>query len=232
MKAIAALSLALLSAAASAQAPQPLAFDQRIETIEWRDGAEMPLRTTIGGSLTVIFAPGEAVQTVLVGDPGAVEVRVAPQADSLVLSTQRKPANDRIEVRTQLRYYRFHLTVGPANDVAYAVRFSIGPAGNSPPSETLLPPAAATNLYGFKGEPNLRPIRVSDDGARTYIEWSAAQALPAVFAINALGEEETVDCYMRGGIMVIDRIFPRLIFRIGKHSAQAQRLAASAKGRP
>ena len=230
MKALAALSLAIWAAAASAQPPQPLAFDQRVETLEWRENADLPLRTTIGGSLTVIFAPGEAVQSVLVGDPGAVEVRVAPQADSLVLHTQRQPANDLIEVRTQLRRYRFHLAVGPANDVAYAVRFSIGPAGDSPLAETL-PPLAATNLYGFKGELNLRPVQVSDDGARTYIEWGADQALPAVFAINALGEEETVDSYMRSGIMVIDRVFPRLIFRIGKHSAQASRLGTSGGGK-
>ncbi len=231
MKVALVLSLAISAAAGSAQAPGPLAFDQRVETIAWSQNAQLPLRTTIGGSLTLIFSPGEAVQSVLVGDPGAVEVRVAPQADSLVLLTQRKPANDLIEVHTQLRDYRFRLAVGPANDVAYAVRFSIGPAGQKPPAETL-PPLTATMRYGIKGEPNLRPVRVSDDGARTYIEWGAEQALPAVFAINALGEEETVDCYMRGGVMVIDRIFPRLIFRIGKHNAQAQRLPATGGGKP
>ena len=212
----------LVAAAAPADVPQPLAFDSRIETIEWRDGAVLPLRSAAGASLTIIFAPGEAIQTVVVGDPAAVEVQVAPQADSLVLRAQRRPVNDLIEVRTQLRSYRFRLVLGPANDVAYTVRFSI-PAGAQAAAPIAYPPPEANIFYALKGTASLKPSKVSDDGTRTYIEWAPDQALPAVFAISPLGEEETVDSYMRGGVMVIDRVYGRLIFRIGKHKAQADR---------
>ncbi len=220
----------LLAVAAPADVPQPLAFDSRVETIEWREGAVLPLRTAAGASLTIIFAPGEAIQTVVVGDPAAVEVHVAPQADSLVLRAQRGPVSDQIEVRTQLRFYRFRLVLGPANDVAYAVRFSI-PATTPAASTLPYPPAEAVNQYALKGTASLRPVRVLDDGTRTFIEWAPDQALPAVFAISPLGEEETVDSYMRSGVMVIDRIYSRLIFRIGKHKAQADRAPPDKRGR-
>lgn len=212
----------LVAAVAPADVPQPLAFDSRVETLEWRNGAVLPLRTTAGASLTIIFAPGEAIQTVVVGDPAAVDVQVAPQADSLVLRAQRRPVSDLVEVRTQLRAYRFRLVLGQANDVVYAVRFSIPAAPQAAPTLTY-PPPEAVNHYALKGTASLRPIRVVDDGARTFIEWAPDQALPAVFAVSPLGEEETVDSYMRGGVMVIDRIYGRLIFRIGKHKAQADR---------
>lgn len=221
MKWAIALTVAL-AAAAPANLPQPLGFDSRVETLEWRDGAVLPLRTTAGASLTVIFAPGEAIQTVVVGDPASVEVQVAPQADSLVVRAQRRPASDLIEVRTQLRSYRLRLVLGPANDVAYTVRFSI-PSAAQAAAPIAYPPPEAVHLYALKGTASLRPSKVSDDGTRTYIEWAPDQALPAVFAISPLGEEETVDSYMRGGVMVIDRVYGRLIFRIGKHKAQADR---------
>ena len=229
-------ALILAAAPLGAELPRPLDSDARVETIEWRDGSVIPLRTTPGGALTVIFAPGEAVQAVVVGDPQATEVLVAPQADSLLLRNQRRPVNDSIEVRTQLRGYRFRVVLGPANDVAYAVRFSVAPrdAESDPePAAIASPelPGEASNSYAIKGTASLRPARVGDDGARTYILWAPDQALPAVFALSAQGEEETVDAYMRGGVMVIDRVYPRLVFRIGKFKAQADRPGASRQRR-
>lgn len=56
-----------------------------------------------------------------------------------------------------------------------------------------------------------------------YLEWAEDQALPAVFAVNAQGEEEMVDGYMRQGIFTIDRVHNRLVFRIDKKRARAER---------
>jgi type IV secretion system protein VirB9 len=218
------LLLASLALAGSAQGqmPRALDYDPRIETLEWRAGAELSLRTTAGGNLTMIFSPGEAVQSVVVGDPSAIEVAVAPQTDSLTLHTLHEPRDSSLTVRTQLRDYRFKVAVGPANNVAYAVRFAFEAAPTALPEPALLA-NTATNPYTLKGEATLRPLRVSDDGQKTYIEWRDDQALPAVFALNAQGEEETVDGYMRQGVMVIDRVYPKLVFRIGKRSAEASR---------
>ena len=223
MKRLLSLVAALGAMPVLSMAPQPLEGDPRIETLAWRDGAELPLRTTAGGALTIVFAPGERVQTVVVGDPGSVEVQVAPQADSMMVRAQRQPTNSSIDVRTHLRSYRFRLVVGPANDVAYVVRFSIGQALSEQPA-IVLPSPEVTTGYALKGRESLRPKRVSDDGTRTFLEWQADQSLPAVFAVNALGEEETVDGYMRGEVMVIDRVYSQLIFRFGKQTAQARRL--------
>jgi len=218
----AALLALLVAAAAQGQVPHALDFDPRIETLQWHSGTELPLRTTAGGSLIMLFGPGEAVQSVVVGDPSAIEVSVTPQADSMTVHTLRAPADASIAVHTQLRDYRFRVMVGPANDVAYTVRFAFDGDGPAVP-EPALPLGAATHLYAMKGEASLRPLKVSDDGAKTYIEWQDDQALPAVFALNAQGEEETIDSYMRQGVTVIDRVYPRLIFRIGKRSALASR---------
>lgn len=102
------------------------------------------------------------------------------------------------------------------------MRFAI-PAPESVTSSNFVAPVGALARYRLKGHKGLRPTSLRDDGEKTYIEWAPDQPLPAVFSINALGEEETVDGYMRGGVMVIDRVYPALVFRIGKLRARAER---------
>ena len=211
------IALALAASPALAQSGDP-----RFETLAWSPTAPLKLRTTVGGALTVIFGPGEAIRSASVEDAGAFNVTVPPQADSLLIQTMRTSTAGRLDVRTQLRDYHFEIAVGPANDVAYVVRIA---GAEAQPALTESAPLATSGdtPYRLKGERALRPVKVSDDGARTYIEWGADQPLPAVFAPGVQGEEETVDSYMRSGVQMIDRVYPALVFRVGKHTAQALR---------
>lgn len=86
-------------------------------------------------------------------------------------------------------------------------------------------PGALSASYRLSGEKSLRPSRIGDDGVHMYLEWSEEQALPAVFALNTIGEEEMVDGYMRQGIFTIDRVHKSLVFRIGKKRAKAERVS-------
>ncbi len=83
--------------------------------------------------------------------------------------------------------------------------------------------APAMNTYRLKGAAMLRPIRIGDDGVHTYIQWSDDQPIPAVFAIDSRGSEQIVDGYMRGELFTIDRVYPRLVFRIDRDKAEARR---------
>lgn len=79
--------------------------------------------------------------------------------------------------------------------------------------------------YRLSGEKSLWPEQMSDDGEKTYLVWHSDQALPAVFAVNASGDEEIVDGYMRGAVFTIDRVYDRLVFRIDRKAAKATRLS-------
>lgn len=78
--------------------------------------------------------------------------------------------------------------------------------------------------YRITGEKALRPEQMSDDGEKTYVIWHPDKALPAVFAVNDSGDEEIVDGYMRAGVFTIDRVYPKLVFRIDRKVARAVRL--------
>ena len=90
------------------------------------------------------------------------------------------------------------------------------------------PPIVAS--YKLSGEKSLRPVQIGDDGVHMYIQWSADQPLPAVFAINPQGGEEMVDGFMREGVFTIDRVYPELVFRIDKKAAKAVRMIPKRKG--
>ncbi|MGH6785518.1 MAG: TrbG/VirB9 family P-type conjugative transfer protein [Novosphingobium sp.] len=211
----AALSLALAGAAGA----QTLDGDGRVAVVRFEEGAIVPLRSAAGNGLTIIFAPGERVQAFEVADPAALEVSLSGSTDSLLVKTLSAPGNPHLSVRTQLRNYTFHVQLGPPESATYVVRFAYGPA----PAAV---PAGSVGRYKISGTKALRPSRIGDDGVRTYLEWAPDQALPAVFALNPLGGEEMVDGYMRGGVFTIDRIHPRLVFRIDKKSAKAERVGA------
>lgn len=89
-------------------------------------------------------------------------------------------------------------------------------------SGVTIPPSEGR--YRLSGERALRPAQIADDGIHTYIIWTEQQALPAVFAISPTGTEEMVDGYMRQGVFTIDRIHQKLVFRIDKKAAKAERI--------
>ena len=103
----------------------------------------------------------------------------------------------------------------------------VGETTELPPASETAPPSPVpvelNSDYRITGSKSLRPVRISDDGVHTYIEWSEDQALPAVFAVSALGGEEIVEGYMRAGIFTIDRVNRELVFRIDRQWAKAKR---------
>lgn len=97
-------------------------------------------------------------------------------------------------------------------------------AGQSDPAGLSNPPSGTDQWeYRVTGNRAVRPSRIVDDGAKTFVEFHPDQALPAVFGIGPTGGEEVVAGYMRDGVFVIDRVYPALVFRIDQAQATAQR---------
>jgi type IV secretion system protein VirB9 len=220
---LALLAFALACAASgTAATAQALSGDERIVTQPYTAGEVVALRSAAGGFLSIVFAPGERITSVEIGDPEAVDVSVSDSTDSLLLRTLRAPTDPSILVRTDLRSYTFALTAGAPAAATYLLRFSYGPAQMELAAASA-PPSAPAAPYRLTGTRELRPATVTDDGVHTYLTWAPDQALPAVFAINPLGDEEIVDGYMRDDVFTIDRVYAELVFRIGKKTAKARR---------
>lgn len=214
--------------------PNPSLDDPRLQTLVYDPARPARLVAFPDANLTVMLLPSDQIEQVTTSDRDAFEIKITDAHDSINIMPLRPDASATLIVSTKQRRYEFD--VGTRGGLAaYLVRLV---AGATPPQMAMpmRPPnmpgrgrtAAATTLYKLTGERSLIPTAMGDDGQHTYIQWSDAQSLPAVFGIGANGKEEVVDGYMRDGKFTIDRVYTQLVFRIDKLQAKARRMERNA----
>lgn len=217
--------LLLLAAPAAAQIrPQPGPGDPRVQTVDYNENQVVTLQAAPGYELTIELAPDEQIENVAVGDSGAWQVTANHRGDHLFVKPLQSGVSTNMTVVTTGRLYAFELTplYGPAPDMAYTIRFRYPGAASAEPDKSA--PAPVDVRYSLSGERALRPSKISDDGLHTYIQWPPDRALPAVYALDASGQETLVNGMMRDDIFVIDSVAPRLVFRIDRRVAGARRV--------
>ena len=216
--------LLLLGTPAMAQrSPDPQSRDPRLQSIQYDAGKVVRLNVATNFQLTVLFDPAERVENVAIGNSDAWQATVNKRGDTLFLKPLRQDGATNMTVITDTRIYNFELTssYGPTADSPFTVRFLYGDA---PPEASAAPLAApGVGRYRLSGARALRPVAITDDGIRTYVEWRPEQPLPAVFAIDGRGEATLVDGHVRDGHYVIDAVYRTLVFRLDGQSARARR---------
>jgi type IV secretion system protein VirB9 len=214
--------LALLIAAFAAQA-QPGAGESRVQTVEWHADQVVPLQVAAGYQLMVEFAADEHIESVAVGDSGAWQVTPNRNGDRVFVKPLQSGLSTNLTVVTTARTYTFELSplYSVSADMPYVVRFTYPAADATAEAE---PAGTMAGRYRLSGARALRPSRISDDGIHTYIEWPREAALPAVYALDERGQESLVNGMMRDDLFVIDAVVPRLVFRIDRDIARAERV--------
>jgi len=216
------LLVSLWPVTTSAQIPTGPSFsDPRLQTIAWQPDGIVRLVANPGSSLTVILSASERITNVTLGDSDRFQVTVSGAADSLFIKPLAENVSTNMTVLTNSRSYYFELDARFDPMAAYVVRFTYPDLDRRGPArgDYVWP----EGVWKLRGDRDLRPSEISDDGVRTFIEWSPIQFLPAVFAVGPTGEEEVVNGYMRNGRFVIDRIYEQLVFRIDRDKATATR---------
>jgi type IV secretion system protein VirB9 len=214
----------LLPVAATAQVrPTPGPGDPRIQTVVYDANQVVQLQVAAGYQLAIEFAPDERIENVAVGDSGAWQITPNKRGDHLFIKTAQAGVTTNLTVVTDARSYVFELQpmFGPLPDMAYTVRFTYPAPATAAVATAPVPEPGRYKLGGIKA---LRPSQIDDDGVHTYIIWPADRPLPAIFAIDAKGQEMLVDGAMRNGQYVIDDVKQRLVFRLDKDVATATRL--------
>lgn len=223
------LTLVLLALALPARAevtPRPGTTDGRIQAIDYNAEDVVLLRVPIGYQLTIEFAQDERIENVSIGDSAAWQVAPNRRGDHLFVKPIQPGVRTNMVAVTDARTYAFSLVPAdsPAPDVPFTVRFRY-PAAVA----TEIAPAAAPGRYKLKGVRALRPGVIGDDGQRTRMSWPAEVPQPAVFAVDASGQETLVNGHVEDGMLVIEGVAARYVFRLGKELAQADRVAGKAR---
>ena len=221
-----ALAFALAFCAAPALAtvtPQPVAGDPRVRAIAYSPDQVVPLQGHYGYQIMVEFGADERIENVAIGDSLAWQVTPNRRADTLFLKPIEREASTNLVVVTTKRRYAFVLTAadayGPNDpDLVFRLRFTYEDApaaiaAEAAPEEDAI--EARNAAYSVSGSTRTMPVRIFDDGLRTYLRWPADAATPAVFALAADGSESVVNFSMRGSLMVVQAVAPAFVLRNG-----------------
>jgi type IV secretion system protein VirB9 len=246
MKRLAYALLSVLVAAPSAQAgttPPPQAsapveflFDERsVYPLVAAPGRLTDIALEPGETLVEVnpIAAGDTVRWIIgdttsgAGETRRVHILVKPTAGDLstnmVINTTRRTyfltlrASDRAFL-TQVRWrYPAPAALPAINPVSAPTSPIMAPARPSAPTPRL-------NLaYRVRGPVALRPSRVWDDGARTYVEFAPANILadlPPLFVTGQDGKAaELVNYHVAGRILIVERLFEAAELRLGAGKA-------------
>ncbi len=207
--------------------PTPGAETPRVQTVVWQPNEDVVLTALPQSNLTVMLEPGETILRATLSESRDWEIIVSPELDSFSVSPSAAARSATLAVQTDYRTYQFRLEVGEGLLAAYLVRFDFEAPEmlrtEQRDQQVSVPVGGLDWSYRLRGDRSVRPISIRDNGEKTVIEYAVGQALPAVFAIGPSGEEEVVDGYMRDGKFVIDRVHQRLVFRIDREKARAER---------
>ncbi len=219
---IASMWLLLCAAPLVAQiVPQPGPDTPRVQTVSYIAHQQVLLTMLPDTPITVMLEPGELIADVRPQAGDDFRIRVSSERNSFMILPTRGAQSGLLEVSTPAREYSFMLRVDQGYGAALLVRF----VGEQAVTEDYSAPSHPTQtwLYRLRGDREVRPESLSDDGIKTRITYAPGQALPAVFAIGPTGDEEVVNGYMRDGVFILDRVYEKLVFRIDREKATARR---------
>lgn len=199
--------------------------DPRVLEATYIAGAAIRVQVAVGQNLTVLLPRGEQIVSVELSEPAEWQIKVDQDTSDNFLLTPLRPSEDsQAKIETKFHTYTLALSSNPPADPALYLRIL-----GSDPTRAVAPasaPKTAAMEWKLSGNRELMPSSIHDDGEKTYLEWNADQAIPAVLAIDRLGREEMINAYMRGSVFTIDRVYDHLVFRLDKVSAEARRKKA------
>ena len=185
--------------------------DPRILDVPYASDRVYPLSVAPGLASVIEFQTGEAVESVVVGDPSNWNVDLTASADRVVVKPMAGANSTNMIVVTTKRTYAFTLdTYG--EQTVFLMRFVY------PDGERVVPEA-----YKYTGSSALFPRLMSDNGKFTSIYWTRDTELPAVFVVDRAGKESAAAFRVAGQGIIVEGVHDRIIFRLGKDKAVAQR---------
>jgi type IV secretion system protein VirB9 len=237
----------VLSAAQPATAvetPRPGAADPRIKTIDYDPLQVVRLVGAFRTATQILFADGETIQHVALGDTTGWEV-VAERSILFAKPTAvRAPTNLIVTTATAtgvIRNYTFELATrgGPTGRASpntfFVVRFRYPVDEKAQLSKVLSADAQALerrivdlklergvlegprNLaWALQGSAAIAPSEVSDNGRFTVLRFPGAQPVPAAYAVTPDGQESLVPFDVRGEFLVLHQVGAQFRLRRGR----------------
>jgi len=241
-------ALAPLAALAEANAdarrrPDPAHFNDAAQIYDYAPGAIYEVYGAPGFISTILLEPGEAIVTVAAGDTARWMVEETTGGDManpralLLLKPTRPDIRTNIVLVTDRRTYSIEAVATPGQTYSAQTAWRYpgaddALAGGGSDTENFNFGYRIQTVRGFA--PRWRPVRVFDDGRKTYIEFPpeiATSEAPPLF-ITENGEAALVNFRVAGNRYVVDRLFDSAELRLGAERPIIVRISREGGPRP
>lgn len=203
------------------QLPIISTLDSRIQVFNYTTEDVFAIKTKLGHSSLIQFEDGEIIHDD--GGLGVGEARdwsIAVKGNNVFFKPLKaiiEPTN--MIIVTNKRTYVFSLQTTQFNDMTYVVRFKYPEQKlNQVPPHKMIPPtlqrvrqgnetyfidAKINTAYLKRGNMEIAPTAMWDDGLFTYLQYDNAKELPSVYKVMPDGSESLVNTHIEDDRMVI-----------------------------
>ena len=238
------LSIALLfslSTVYAAKVPDRSKYDSRIQYVDYNEGDVVIVRTTPGIGTRIVFDSKETISDMATGFSDGWElvnrqnilylkprsVKVGAGEGEAVMQPIARDWDTNLMVRTDKRLYDFDLRLvstkgssGASKAATYRVQFRYPQRHfkNRQGQVRTTNLHAANWFYNMrvaKGSEAIAPRTAFDDGRFTYLTFPNNREIPSVFLQAADLSESLVNSHMDGDTLVIHRVAPVMVLRLG-----------------
>lgn len=236
------------NAAARVQ-PRREGYYNSIQIYPWSEGALYQVYAAVGQITNIALEPGESLTgagPIAAGDTARWIIGDTESGSGvtrrvhILVKPTRPDITTNLVVTTDRRVYMLELRSGENPYMpAVAWAYPQPPAGQrqSVPATPVIPAVAARNYrYALTGDnPPWKPVAVSDDGRRVYVEFPRGVVqgeMPPIFVLGADGEAQIVNSRIHQHILIVDRLFGAAELRLGGGERQQTVRIVRTDGRP
>tara|TARA_R110002074_G_scaffold144628_1_gene292477 strand:+ start:16705 stop:17397 length:693 start_codon:yes stop_codon:yes gene_type:complete len=213
----AALLASLASPALSEATPRPMRVDARSATATYQEGQVYKINTQLKRVTLITLAPGERFLDFKAGDTESFMFAATDGGNAILVKPVIGGAVTNGVIVTNRRFYLVELHESAHRRPHYAVNFS-APAGSGGGTSKTSVPAGQPKTYSItvqsKGA-EIAPIKVWDDGQRTYFQFDADAPTPSIYRADAQGREYIVNGRTDGTTSTVGRRSDRWVIRYG-----------------
>jgi type IV secretion system protein VirB9 len=222
------LAVSLTGTVRAAQTPSAGRSDPRVTSVVYQPDNVVKVAATYGISTMIIFDEDEKFETIAVGDTDSWDVVPTDKGNILFVKPKAKNVGTNMNVVTNRRIYYLELNdfAPEANRQVFGIRFVYPDKDlNASLRRQAEARAGYPNLsgihkenvnidYSFSGDPDLKPLMIFDDGAKTFFKFGAK--VPGIFAVNSDYTETLRNFRREGDYIVVDGTARQYTLRDGK----------------
>lgn len=218
--------------------PTPISSDGRIMAVQYdkNEVIEIPIR--IGVATLIQLENGEEISDenstgAGLGDLKAWEVNL--RGNNIFIKPKANNPDTNMVIVSNKRTYALHLKTATQSKAGYIVRFTYPDTQFAQEQEALKHSLAIQNKlasangessknigkvnvkgYFMRGDNQLAPKKMWDDGRFTYLQYPNSKDLPAVYRILPDGKEMLVNTHVENDTMVLQETAKGYMLRLGQ----------------